>query len=467
MTISLLSPLSSRGSALVAPFLLAFALAAPASVRAAAEAAQPPSLSEKAGAAFSQLGKLNEAKDWNGMLAVLDAALPTLEPQSFDVFKILDMKAKLYGQLEQNGKAVEAWSQALAISDAKHFYDAKELQMTLLFLAQFSYTEGSTSKVPAVQQQYSNRAAGYFKRYLQNEKKPSPDIQMFYASLIYNQAVADPAKLDTVMLQQASDELQKALYSAVHPKEAIYVLLLAILQQQNNVARSADILEYIVQQNPTKKDYWTSLSQTYLALAGEKDLAPEKVRQNYIRAINTIERAQALGFMATPKDNLYLVNLYLIAGQFSKGTQLLHKGLKSGTIDSEVKNWLALGYYYQQANDETTAIAALKESAKLFPTNGQIDVTIAEIYRTKDLFKEARDYYRIGLNKGNLEKPQIVLAYLANAAFTIEELDEAKAAVEEAYAKYPADAAKDKYLPQLKAAIDSAIADRDAQKTKK
>ena len=466
MTISPTSFSRPRRPALLAHLLLGLALAAPSGLR-AAEAAQPPSLSEKAGAAFGQLGKLNETKDWSGMLAVLDAVQPSLEPQSYDMFKVLDMKAKLYGQLEQNGKAVDAWSQALAISDAKHFYDAKELQMTLLFLAQFSYTEGSASKVPAIQQKYSNQAAGFFKRYLQNEKKPSPDIQMFYASLIYNQAVADPTKVDTVLLQQAADELHKALYSAIHPKEGIYVLLLAILQQQNKVAESADILEYIVQENPSKKDYWTSLSQTYLALAGEKDLPPEKVRQFYIRAINTIERAQALGFMATPKDNLYLVNLYLIAGQFTKGTQLLHKGLKAGTIESDVKNWLALGYYYQQANEETTAIAALKEAAALFPTNGQIDVTIAEIYRTQDLLKEARDFYRMGLKKGNLEKPELVLAYLANAAFTLEEFDEAKAAVDEAYVKYPEDAAKDKYLPQLKAAIESAIADRDAQKIKK
>jgi hypothetical protein len=44
-----------------------------------------------------------------------------------------------------------------------------------------------------------------------------------------------------------------------------------------------------------------------------------KIRRYNIRAINTIERAQALGFMKTPRDNYNLFTLYYNIGQYGIG----------------------------------------------------------------------------------------------------------------------------------------------------
>lgn len=442
--------------------VLALALALPAGASAAER--QPRSVGEKTSEAFQKLKPLQEARDWAGMLAVLEAITPTVSPTSYDMALILDMKGKLYGTMEQYAKAIEAWDTELKIAEGTDYLEPKARLETLLYLAQFSYQEGSASKVPAVSQKYTNQAAGYFKRYLAEVKNPSPEVQMFYASLLYNQAVADAAKIDQNLLRQAHETVQKALRSSVHPKEGLYVLLLAILQQENDMVQSAELLEMLLKQFPDKKDYWPSLWSTYLAMANEKDIGPEKVRQYYIRAINTQERAQERGFMATPKDNLNLVNLYLTAGQFAKGTEILHADLKKGTIDPDIKNWLTLGYYYQQANNNLAAIAALKEASVLFPNNGQVDLTIAEIYRSMDQLKEAREYYRSAIKKGSLDKPHMVLAYLANVAFSLEDLDEAKAAIDRAYKDYPKEAGQDTFLPQLKNAVDNAIEEREAAK---
>ena len=452
-----------RRPARLAHIFVALALALPVGLR----AAEQNSVSEKTGEAFQKLKPLQEAKDWTGMLAVLDAITPTVDPTSYDMALILDMRGKLYGQMEQYGKAIEAWDAALRVSEGKEYFDARTKQDMLLYLAQFSYTEGVASKVPAVQQKYINQAAGYFRRYLADAKSPTPDIEFFYASLLFNQAMLDSTKVDQNLLKQAHVAMDKTMQATVHPKENYYVLLMAILQQENDLVRSAEVIEQILAQFPTKKDFWPSLWSTYLAMANEKNNTPEATREYYIRAINTEERAQAAGFMKTPKDNLNLINLYLTVGQFSKGTELLHKGLRSGAIESDVKTWLLLGYYYQQANREMEAIGALKEAAVLFPKNGQIDVTIAEIYRSKDLMKEARDAYRSAVKKGNLEKPQTVLAYLANAEYTLENYDDAKLAVDRAYKEYPADAAKDPFLPQLRDAIDRAIKEREDAKAKR
>ena len=46
-----------------------------------------------------------------------------------------------------------------------------------------------------------------------------------------------------------------------------HMVLLAILQQENNIPRSAELLELLVSKFPQKKDYWSLLMATYLTAA--------------------------------------------------------------------------------------------------------------------------------------------------------------------------------------------------------
>ena len=459
---TILSPLFSRSRLSAAVVALAFAL----SVGVCSAQDKPNSISEKTGAAFQQLKPLQESKNYDGMLAVLDGVMPTVDASSYDMALILDMKAKLYGQKEQFDKAIEAWENALRISESKKYFEQKAVLEITLYLAQFCYQVGVTSKVPAVQRQYTDKASAYFKKWLAATPKPPADISMFYASILYNQAVVDPKKVDTKLLKQARDEVEKGIANSVHPKEGFYVLLLAILQQENDSVKSAETLEMLVKQFPQKKDYWPSLWATYLNMANEATVGEKKdetkVRENYIRSINTMERAQALGLMKSPKDNLTLVNLYLTAGQFGKATDLLYAGLKNGSIDSDQKNWATLGYFYQQANEEKKAIAALTEAASLFPKTGAFDLQIGQIYLSMEKTKDAHVHFREAIKRGGLEKPHSAQQALAYAAFELEEFDEALAACIAAEA-YP-ESQKDTQLPRLKAAIEASIKEREMAK---
>ena len=462
--LSLSSLLSRSRAALV----LGLALGLPAGLL--AQGSKPPAhtISEKTGAAFQQLKPLSEAKNFDGMLAVLDTITPTLDPNSYDMALVLDMRAKLYGQKEQFDKAIVAWETMLRLSDANGYFDQKATLETLLYLAQFCYQVGVNSKVPAVQQQYINKSAEYFKRWMAGTPNPSAEILMFYASILYNQAVADPKKVDMKLLKEAQNEVEKGLLGSVHPKEGLYVLLLAILQQQNDVVRSTEVLELLVKQYPTKKDYWPSLWASYLNMANDATVSEKKDeskgRENYIRAINTMERAQAVGLMKTPKDNLTLVNLYLTVGQFGKATDLLYAGLKSGAIDNDPKNWQTLGYYYQQANMETKAIQVLKEAGALFPKNGQFQIQTGQIYLGLEKTRDAYSSFQDAIARGGLEKGKEAAAYqaLAYAAFELEEFDAALKAVEAAEA-FP-EGKRDTQLPKLKDAINNAIKEREYAK---
>lgn len=465
MTASLFPTLSHR--ARCAHVALALALTLPvgvtvASAQAPATPQQPPSLSEKVGTAFQGLKPLQDAKKWDEMLALLDGLVPTVGPNSYDLAYISDMRSRLQAQKDQFAKATETMELALRLSDANKYFDKNKTLDMLMFLAQVSYQEATTIKVPAQQQIYLAKAAENFKRYLKDVPKATPEITAFYATILLQQAVSDPKNINQAILKQARAEVDKLFQTSIRPKEQLYFLLLAILQQENDIVRSAEVLELIVKQFPTKKDYWPQLWATYLNLASDKTNDEAKSRPHFIRAINTVERAQAQGFMNTPKDNFNLVSLYIQVNQFGKATDLLYAGLKSGAIENDPKNWIYLGYYYLQINRNLDALNVLKEAAKLFPQNGQFDLQIGEIYRQDEKMKDARHHYREALRKGGLDRPHAVHTLLANVSYELEDFDEALKAIIAAEA-YP-DSKKDAYLGRLKDAIQSAINEREVTK---
>lgn len=420
---------------------------------------QPPSLSEKTSTEFQKLKPLQDAKNWDGMIALLEGLLPSVGATSYDFAYVQDMRARLLAGKDQWSKAVETMEAALKLSDTYKYFDKNKTLEILLFLAQVSYQEATTVKVPETQRAYLAKASTYFQRWLRDTPKATPEISAFYATILLQQAVSDPKNVDQALLKQARSEVDKLFLTSIRPKEQLYFLQLAILQQESDTARSAEMLELIVKQYPTKKDYWPQLWATYLNLANDKD--ESKSRTNFIRAINTVERAQAQGFMNTPKDNFNLVSLYLQVNQLGKATDLLYEGLKKGAIENDPKNWLYLGYYYVQLNREKQAIAALKEGAQLFPKNGQFDLQIGEIHRQNEKMKDARHHYREALRKGSLDKEYAVHTLLANVSYELEDFDDAMKAIVAAES-FKDLASKDSYLPRLKDAIKAAIAEREA-----
>jgi len=107
----------------------------------AAAPTNPPvrQLSEKTSAAFQKLKPMQAARDFDGMLALLESLIPTVDPTSYDLALIMDMRAKLYGQKEQFGKAAEAWETALQLSKQYGYFDEKTTVQIRRYVAQFRY----------------------------------------------------------------------------------------------------------------------------------------------------------------------------------------------------------------------------------------------------------------------------------------------------------------------------------------
>ena len=96
----------------------------------------PHKVTEKTSAAFRNLKPLQDAKDWAGMMGLLDGLISQVEPTSYDMALILDMKAKLYVQQNQLANAIEPWEKALQLSDQFKYFDGKRSADIVNFLAQ-------------------------------------------------------------------------------------------------------------------------------------------------------------------------------------------------------------------------------------------------------------------------------------------------------------------------------------------
>ncbi len=454
-----------RGRALrFALALAAFAAAGTASAQqnqAAKAEKKQHSYSEKLSEAFGKMKPLQDAQDWNGMLKLLDS-VPVV-PGSYDEASVLNTKARIYAATSKYKEALRAWERVVELNDKNEFFADKDMNEVIFFLAQLNAQEASSTTDKKLQAQYFRKSVGYFRRYLEKTPKPTADVMSTYASILYYTAVADPNNVDQALLKETRTIIDRALSTSIKPKESFYQLYLALLQQQNDMVGSAELLELILKQSPAKKDYWAMLFGLYLQLNDKatREKNTEEARDYLVRAIVTLERAQALGFLNTPKDNMNLVSFYLLANQFSRGTELLYTGMKKGTIESVPHNWRILGRYYQEANMNTQAIAVLEEATKLFPQNGDLELQIANIYIQMENPRAANKHAKLANAKGNFEqgtKPFNVLYLQAYTAYELGNFEEANQALEAA-SKFP-EAAKDSQFARLREVVREALEEK-------
>lgn len=364
-----------------------------------------------------------EAKNYDGALTAINAQIAKLkDPTSFDMAVLLQSKAQTLLQKSAFAEAIDPLEKALQLSDAKTptFFDERVTQEFLYFLSQLYFQEANNSKNPAVVTAAYEKSEAYITRWVRNNKKPNPDVMLFYASLLYNRAVQNPDHPDDAKIKKALEVVDSALRMSARPKDNLYILKLVCLQHMNRNAEATELLELLVKQKPDNRNYWQQLAALYLG------------SQQDIRAILAFERAQANGFMSAPKDNFNLVGIHFNIGQYERAAELLEKGLKEGTIDNEEKNWELLAYSYQQLNRDFKAIDTLKQATKVFPKSGQLEYLIAQNYYTMDKNEEALPHLQASIAKGGGNKPHQTYLFLAFIAYELKKFDVALDAAERA-----------------------------------
>jgi tetratricopeptide (TPR) repeat protein len=406
----------------------------------------------------------SDAKDWNRAIAIVDGQLAKVAADSYDAAVLYQIKAQTYFQKNEMSPALAALERSLAIDDQHRYFVEKTRQETLYLVAQLNFQEGASSKDPKKQAASYAKSDRALERWIKNNKEFTVENYYFVAVLYFSRgqpASETPgveSKTDVAMMEKALYWTNRGLSATARPRDTFYQLKLAELYQLNRIEETAEYLELLVKMKPENKSYWQQLGNTYLQLAAAAEKKDDRAFRAYnIRAILSIERAQKLGIMNTPKDNYNLVGIYFNIGQFAEACALLERGLKEASIERTQPNFELLANSYQQLHRETKAIETLTEAAKLFPKSGQIEYQIAQIYFTIDKYKEAFEHMKICEAKGGTDKPNIGWLFYAYLALDLKEYEEALKGAEQA-AKYPE--AKEE-AQKMQDAIKATIQDRE------
>lgn len=390
--------------------------------------------------------------DTKTAMSILDTLLAKVPADSFDAAYLGVQKAQIFIQQSDYSKAIEPMARAVELSDSKTptYFDERQSRDLHFFLFQLYFQEANNTKNQTLMASYYDKAQKAIEQWMKLSPTSNADAQMYYAQLLISKAMLDPAKPDKPLLEKALVEIDKGMKLATRPKDTFYLLKLVCLQQLDRNAESAELMELVVKQKPDSATYWQQLAALYLSLG--KD----------VRAIVTIERAQAHGFMNSPKDNYNLIGIYFNTGQYEQASELLDKHLKAGTIENDQKNWELLALSYQQLQRPIKAIEALQEGAKLFPKSGQLEFLTAQAYAALDKQEEAMKHYQAATAKGGLAKPHQAYLALSFTAYQLKKFDVALAAAKKA-AEYP-EGAKDGN--NMIKALEDIMKDRETKKNK-
>ena len=416
-------------------------------------------LSDPVSEGLGKVKPLEAAKRWDEAIAMIDGLIKIAAPNSYDLANLSYYKFLYLTNKNDYTQAIEPLETVVTLCEQFHYFEINiELELTQN-LAQLCLLESQAKGIkPEQQKLFYSKSAHYAEQMIQRSPNPTADNYFTYTQVLYYSAVAVPEKIDMELLKKSQVQAEKALLMVTHPKEQFWVMLNGILMLQSDYVRCGEIFELLVKQYPNNKTYWQQLQSIYVTLGlNEKDT--QKALEYNLRTIVTMERAQALGQLNTPKDNFFLVAQYYNIGQFRQVSELLQAGLKNGSIENVQQNWEYMAEAYQRINQELKAIEVLKEAETYFPKAGSLHFKIAQIYSGIDNQEQAYNEARKALEVGNIEKPGEIYCSLTYMAYNLAKYDEALVAANKAL-EYP-EGKKDTQILQVKRATENAINERD------
>ncbi len=442
-------------------FALVCALGA-ASLRAEAPAEPPKKeISEAAAAGFAKLQPLVEAKNYPDALALVKQLLSASSGRSYDAYVLWQIQAQIFLTQNRLVAAIEPLERARALAEGNpNFFDASAHLDRLYLLAQLHYQAASEQKESTARRDGYEKSLACVRDWFARSPRPSAEVHLFAASLFCALGMIDAAKPEAPRLREAADHAREALVLSPRPSTQARLLLVACLLQLGENAAAAEHLEVLAAADPKNGSTWSQLQALYLMIAAEtKD--PAAARAANIRALIVLDRAQALGFLSSPKDHYTRIAILFNLGQFSRAAERLEAGFAAGTVESTKRNWELLASAYQQSAREERAIDAMSRAAAAFPQDGALEFSLAQFLYGAGRLDDAYARGRSAVAKPGLEKPGQARLYLAYLAYELQRHEEAAGWISAARA---AGDVSDATVAPLDRAISEALAQRQALK---
>jgi predicted Zn-dependent protease len=395
----------------------------------------PPQISEPVAAEFGRLRTLAEAKSYAPALALIDRLLGTVPADSYDRVLLNQIKSQILLTQGAYADAIAPLEDVLRLADRPGYLAEATHTDTLFLLAQLHRQQSVETRagLPA-RHAALDRALGCLRRWQARIQKPTTEGQLFAATLLYQQATLEPDHVNTDTLLEARRAAREGLALQLRPPASLHVLLLAIHQQREEHAEAAELLELLVAREPDNPGYWQQLVSTYLALAAASAPDERLAARHNLRALLALERAQARGHLATPRDRFNLVALHLGLRQFAPAIALLETGLADGTLENTRRNWELLVNAHRQAGQPAAALATLENAVAALPADAQLAFTLAQACYTAGRLADTRRHLESALKKDGLENPGQARLFLAYTCYELKDYPAASSAAQAAAA---------------------------------
>lgn len=357
------------------------------------KARQVQALRERVFQALAKAQELMEANDYAGARATLNEVGRIEDLNSYERGQILYFTGLVEYQQDNLQAAVRIFEQVVALPDLPAGFRTD----TMWALVQLAMSAEQYRKVL----EYGNE-------WLRNAENPSGDP--FYLLAVAHYQLKE-YRQSVQMLDRAIEIAER---DGKYAREDWYGLLRAGLHELDDKRRLRSVLELLVARWP-KKEYWIHLSTIY----GEQN---EERKQ--VAALETIYEA---GWMDRENEVLQLAQLYMQRGGAYKGARMLEKGMESGLIQKNERNYRLLAQGWMQAQDDRRSIAPLREAAQR-SSGGQLHLQLAQSYLNLYEYNECVEAARAAISRGGLRRPGMANIILGTCLLELKRFDQAREA---------------------------------------
>lgn len=397
---------------------LAILLSAPALVvlpvgtaQAQEKARQVQALRERVFQALAKAQELLDADDYGGARRELAKVQSIDNLNSYERGQILYFTGLIEYQQDNAAGAIRAFEQVVALPDLPEGFKTD----TMWALVQLAMADEQYQKVI----EYGNQ-------WLRGAENPSGDP--FYLLAVAHYQLRE--------YREAVDKIDRAIAiverDGAFAREEWYGLLRAALHELNDVQRLRNVLERLVARWP-KKEYWVHLSAVYGELEAES------------RQIAVLEIIYEAGWMDRENELLQLAQLYMLRGGAYKGARLIEKGMESGLIQKNERNYRTLAQAWMQAQDDRRAIGPLREAAQR-AEDGQLHVLLAQSHLNLYEYNECVEAARAALGRGGLNRSDAANMVLGTCLLELQRYAQARDAFRAARADSRSRVAADRWI---------------------
>jgi len=375
---------------------LSSAIAAEKKKKDTRETRRTPALRNKVYEKLAEAQEAAEDKDLAKASKILDGMIASGGKKalnSYELANVYNLYAFIYYSREDYAKALKAYENVVAQPDIPIAMEVNtKFTIAQLYFVQEQWQKGINALLDWFKVTENPNANAYVLL-----------SQGYYQTKDYDKALFNVEK--AISMYKEKDKV---------PKEQWYNLARFLYFEKNDINKTVDILEILLQYYP-KKQYWVQLSHMY----GEQQKESEQ--------LSAMETAYMQGMLDKSTEQVTMAYLYLNGEVPYKAARVMDKGLKNESIEGKSKNWEIAGSAWRQAQEIDKAIPAMEQAAAK-SDKGELYTRLGNVYLDGDQFKKAITALNKGLSRGGVKRPDTARLVLGMAYFNTKQYPKAREA---------------------------------------